>query len=237
MKRPARRGKSAAQFSDSTQRRLTTYALMASSAAVGCLALAKPLEAEIVYTPVGVLIPSNGVHSYNLDLNGDGLTDFTITEFFFGDSDLAIASLYVAPVAGNGVMASHQNVVEALALFHGQTIGSSRRFVPKKARLLEHGSSGGGIYTGGNWQQSNPRFLGLSFQIDGETHYGWARLIVKRNNFRITAYLSGYAYETVPNMPIDAGSTVGPQAESFSPEPGSLGALAAGATGRVAKQN
>lgn len=35
-----------------------------------------PAVAEIVYTPVQVSIPANGY--YSLDLNHDGITDFTL---------------------------------------------------------------------------------------------------------------------------------------------------------------
>jgi carboxypeptidase T len=39
------------------------------------------------------------------------------------------------------------------------------------------------------------------FQINGEIHYGWAQLSVEAS----TATLMGYAYETIPGMPINAG--------------------------------
>ena len=38
-------------------------------------ALAMPVQARIVYTPVNVNLPTNG--SYPIDLNHDGITDFT----------------------------------------------------------------------------------------------------------------------------------------------------------------
>jgi hypothetical protein len=40
-------------LSDSVHLRLNMYALAASAAGVGALALARPCEAEIVYTPAG----------------------------------------------------------------------------------------------------------------------------------------------------------------------------------------
>jgi hypothetical protein len=208
------------------------YALAASAAGVGWLALTPLAEAEVVYTPASVFIPYNGVHTYDLDLDGDGITDFTITEFRFSDTDLGFASINVDPASGNGVIGSYKYTTEAVALTRGAIIGSSRKFAPKQARMVEYGVSGGGIYTGGDWRKSNPRFLGLSFRINGETHYGWARLIVKlgQDKLKMTAYLSGYAYETVANQSIRAGSTSGPETESYAAEPsGSLGALAAGA--------
>jgi hypothetical protein len=49
-------------------------------------------------------------------------------------------------------------------------------------------------------------------------------------NYKITATLTGYAYETVPNKPIIAGKTKGPDVITVQPDtaPGSLGRLALG---------
>ena len=56
------------------------------------------------------------------------------------------------------------------------------------------------------------RYLGLRFNLKQKTHYGWARLNISCNpkNRRITALLTGYAYETIPNKPIVTGKTKGP---------------------------
>ena len=64
-----------ANLSDSIQRHLNMYAVAASAAGVGMIALAQPAEAKIVYTPANVQIGSNTVR-LNLDLNNDGITDF-----------------------------------------------------------------------------------------------------------------------------------------------------------------
>ncbi len=72
------------------------------------------------------------------------------------------------------------------------------------------------------------RYLGLKFQIKGETHYGWARLNVSvraQGGVNITATLTGYAYETIANKAIIAGKTKGEDESQGA----TLGALAAGA--------
>jgi hypothetical protein len=61
---------------------------------------------------------------------------------------------------------------------------------------------------GGPWGNVADKFLGLRFGINGEPHYGWARLTVdvRREGFpTIRARLTGYAYETEPNKTILAG--------------------------------
>jgi hypothetical protein len=82
----------------------------------------------------------------------------------------------------------------------------------------------------GSWINVNHRYLGARFYIEGKVHYGWARLNVQvQLPLTVTATLTGYAYETVPNKPIVAGKTKGPDVGSV--EPASLGRLAQGSAG------
>jgi len=48
------------------------------------------------------------------------------------------------------------------------------------------------------------------------------------NQGKIEATMSGYAYETIPNKPITAGKTEGP--DVITVQPATLGHLAAGAS-------
>jgi hypothetical protein len=85
----------------------------------------------------------------------------------------------------------------------------------------------------GQWMYTKNRYLGLQFVINGEVHYGWARLsvsLIKPTPFGggIYAVLTGYAYETVPNKPIITGKTKGPDVITL--DPATLGQLAAGAS-------
>jgi hypothetical protein len=61
----------------------------------------------------------------------------------------------------------------------------------------------------GYWFNVRDGYIGLSFKIDGQIHYGWARfnVLTKSQGFRILAILTGYAYETQPDTPIIAGDT------------------------------
>jgi hypothetical protein len=95
----------------------------------------------------------------------------------------------------------------------------------------------------GRWFNATKRYLGLKFEINGKIHYGWTRLSVIGRQ-RITATLTGYAYETIPNKPINAGQAKsatddptnedsGPGASVTnpfldSPQPAALGLLALG---------
>jgi hypothetical protein len=83
-------------------------------------------------------------------------------------------------------------------------------------------------------------YLSFKFTVNGEIHYGWARVQVDaRTPLEITATVTGYAYETVPNRGILTGFTQGTLDDSAeaaasaqqaqTAEPASLGRLAEGA--------
>jgi hypothetical protein len=83
----------------------------------------------------------------------------------------------------------------------------------------------------GVWANITKRYLGLKFRVkNGPTQYGWARLNVScgTKNGEVRGILTGYAYETIPNKPITAGKTSGPDA--ITVDEGSLGRLARGST-------
>jgi len=196
--------------------------------AVGLLGVAWPAEAQIVYTPTNITIGPNG--SYNLDVNNDGVTDFTIStkdsnpvcppppggpavEGRYPDGgrphSLHLATIET-PASGNGAEGKGNRPAR---LINGDQIGPSQTFPQSKGTMAFYsvGCPGGGpigppppppVSSGGNWLNS-AGYLGLSFQVDGQTYYGWAYLTVGED----TATLTGYAYENTPGTPINAGQT------------------------------
>ena len=217
-----------AKISDSLQRQLNSYALAASAAGVGVLALAQLGEAKVVYTPAHHVI-LRGSH-FTLDLNHDGIADFAINH----RSDCFTSGCQTALYA-NGAGFSGGNYVEGLrkvfnfayALKPQQRINSTKPFMGNAMyyRFREQGTSGA---CSGSWVNVKNHYLGLRFIIKGETHFGWARLDVtcKFGSKRI-GLLTGYAYETIPNKAIIAGKTKGP--DVITVNPASLGHLARGA--------
>jgi hypothetical protein len=69
-----------ADLSVSIHQQLNIYALAAGAAGAGVLALAQPVEAKIVYTPAHRVIGPDS--KYLLDLNHDGIPDFTIANSY-----------------------------------------------------------------------------------------------------------------------------------------------------------
>jgi hypothetical protein len=229
-----------ADLSDSIHQQLNMYALAAGAAGVSLLALAQPSEAKIVYTATHRVISAG--KSYDLDLNHDGKTDFTLINHYMGTTSGVQATFYAEPAAGNAVQGHvHIGRNSAFALKRGAHIGPKRSFPRGHASLAYSTFFLTTGHRGGSWLNVTNRFLGLQFKIHGETHYGWARLSIKVDKFRISGTLTGYAYETIPNKAIEAGRTkeagdvIFGISETVLPSPGvepaTLGALAMGAPG------
>jgi len=241
MKPSSRPPKAPSLLSDSVWHRLNKYALAASAAGVGLLCLAEPVEARVVYTPAHKWLPLN--RYYYLDLNHDGVIDFTITNDLhlsttpFGD-DLNISPA----VKGNAIWQGPReryNQIAAAALPAGVPVGSGKPFVFQNANMAYASLTAFTYVSGGPWKNATNRFLGLKFLINGEVHFGWARLTVLADSHReaVRATLTGYAYETVANQPILTGKTSGTAEEASITLPAGsrsrvqLGLLALGVSG------
>jgi hypothetical protein len=221
-----------ANLSESIVQQLNMYALTASAAGVGMLALAQPSEARIVYTPANVRV--NGTLA--LDLNHDGVADYTINTRNF---NVYYWELWAWPFqGGNQVRAS--NYAAALPL--GVRLGAKGAWRTGTAEMLINwffSSNSSKTSHLGPWFDVQRRYLGLKFLIDGHFHYGWARLNVKAGAHGIEAVLTGYAYETIPNKsivtrPDEVGSVAQPNPASIaapSSKPATLSLLAVGSPG------
>ena len=212
------------QFSEHFNHRLQSYSIAAGAAGVGLLALAQPANAEIVYTPANITISARALHSYSLDLNQDGTVDFLInaTSRESIDQSGGTSRIIARPAQGNGVVGFGGH---ASALNAGQPIGAGRRFFGYMLASL-FTFIGTEFQFHGLWANVKNRYLGLKFQIDGQTHFGWARLSVGGDP--LTAKLTGYAYETTANAPIVAGKTSGTDA---APQPSGMPVLPTAAPG------
>jgi hypothetical protein len=246
-----------AKISESLHRQLNSYALAASAAGVakysslscavavgaaglGILISAQPAEARIIYTHVHKVIPRST--NFGLDLNNDGVADFVLNEYALHTTWESASALTVLwTVAGNEAVGKSPY---ASALRAGVRIDPRNSWVRGglMAERLFHGSRGTTWFSG-PWENGGKglknRYLGLKFVIEGKIHYGWARLSVRTDNtsykppelgyhYFITATLTGYAYETIPNKPIIAGKTHGP--DVITVQPATLGHLARGAS-------
>ncbi len=206
-------------LSQALGKRLLAYATVGAGAA----ACAHPADAKIVYTPTR----SNLNGEYSLDLNHDGIGDFEISSYYLS----AFGRLTVRPlISGNKIAQEHRlcgfNTVGVAALPVDTIIGPG--LFKTTVTCMAAVSS---PLTNGPWLYVKERYLGLAFLINGELHFGWARMsFYNFFCYRCIARIQGYAYETVPNRPIRAGDE-GNAADEASVAPGSLGMLALGAPG------
>jgi len=230
------------EISDALNRQLNAYTQVASAAGVSVLALAAASEAKVVYTETDQVTRA-GVPLY-IDLNHDGIRDFVLrTMFYRGSSGLSVglaASGYRNAdnvVAGRRVSSGSGYFLSAAsALPAGARIGPKVNFsVPSPFMAAELFNGVASQYSAlGPWAGRGSgvknRYLGLKFVVNGEVHYGWARLSVTLGHHRqpddVVGTLTGYAYETVPGKHIVAGQITGPDVITVQPE--TLGGLALG---------
>jgi hypothetical protein len=181
--------------SSKLEKNLAAYFAAASAAGVGLLALAQPAQAKVVYTAANVTI-GRGT-ALPLDLNHDGVNDFSFSHFAYGNWD----HFYAIGLAANHIFGNGS----ASALRAGVPIGPQGQF-SRFGLMAKTGAISGYDLSTGKWLNVQNRYLGLQFSINGKTHYGWARLTVTLTG-GIVGTLTGYAYETVPNKRILAGQT------------------------------
>jgi len=220
------RPRETANLSESLHHRLDIYAMAASAAGVGILALAQPSEAKIVYTPANV--PISGIVS--IDLNHDGIVDLTISLFGYdAEAFMNATSIGQNRVWGSGHLASH--------LRAGVNVGPNQKKFAKGMLCysISHGKRHTckfmneidfrtGSNSTGPWAKTKNGYLGLKFYIKGKVHFGWARL----QRARLLSddwVLTGYAYETIVGKPIVTGQKKGPDVTVVQ---ASLGHLARG---------
>jgi len=246
MKPPSRPPRTPAKLSDSLHHRLNMYALAASAAGVGMLALTQPAEGKIVYTPAHEKIDRDHL-LLKLDLNHDGIVDFTLSYRYkcqtTGRNGRPAYSCYVylGEVPGRwphtfnngaivaGIKANRDPSVWDWPLAQGARVGQGANFKNWACGLLNIWTFPSTIVSG-PWDNVKNRYLGLQFKVNGRTHYGWARLNVEVKGTTITGTVTGYAYETIPNKAIIAGKTKGPDVTTVQSDTaaGGLGSLALG---------
>jgi hypothetical protein len=215
----------AAEVSKPLHHKLSVYALAAGATGVSLLAFSQPAEAQIVYTPSHSELDHDGVIA--IDLNHDGLTDILIREIPYENDGFAGNALQAVPQSDNEVKRGYCGECAA-ALAPGSIIGPHDPAFAGPAIMFNVY----GIYHFGSWSVPGAgNYLGIRFQINGETHYGWARVYVRFGFYSyVDALLTGYAYETEPGKPIRAGDTGSSEADSAQKSSAAiLGALALGA--------
>ncbi|MBN2703012.1 MAG: PEP-CTERM sorting domain-containing protein [Pontiellaceae bacterium] len=175
---------------------------------------------DIVFSAFeGDLTPASPANELFLDINHDGLLDFKFTSLM--DSPLYYVNIENAGSGGMILLPNQAGVLNTQLLKEGDCIdgsalggnavwGSNTGIVSYRNLQFQTGLVKGGLL------ETNA-FLGISFKIDSETHYGWIQI---DNSTDIPGgTVTGFAYETEPNTAITA---------VVIPEPGTVGLLSVG---------
>ena len=214
------------------ERNLHAYATAATAGGIGILALVPVAEGKVVYTPTQVHI---GVgDAYPLDLNNDGVGEVVIWDSVYcSEGCIAYMSIRRQRSGDGSVELSAHDTRFAAALRQGAQVGPKKKFLYYFVGMAakDTTATSGGRFSSGPWRNVKDRYLGLKFEINGETHYGWARMSVEMKQFSIVGTLTGYAYETIADKAIIAGNRGSTTGQGPEAEPLSLGHLALGAAG------
>jgi len=182
-------------LSDFLDKKLLAYVAAASAAGVGLLT--QPAEGKVVVTKANQTIDFQG--RTKLDLNNDGIPDFNFNESGLGH----IANDLIHPLNSNHVVGASGGYWAA-ALPAGAIVGPGAKFVGHVAVMQQLFSASGYLSYLGPWANANNLFLGLEVTLNGQKHFGWARIFFPSFNH---ATLLSYAYETVPGKPIATAMT------------------------------
>jgi hypothetical protein len=189
-----------------------------SGMALAFLATASEAEGQIVYTD---LDPDVAVSfsTYGVDINNDGTVELEITRTEFGSMHYVGITDQAAGVSVLGHYYSNKLFVDRLQQGDPIAAGNSYWWYDPTAWLVS-------FYSYGQWASPGDEgFLGVRFQAEGDTLYGWIELEMAYN----TSYVKGYAYESAPGTSINAGDiglptgipgrTAGAEAISLHPVP------------------
>lgn len=244
---PNHQNRRAAELSRNLEKRLVAYVAAAGG---GLIVFSQPAAAQIIYTPSNIPMAQGfaGGAITQFDINNDGTPDFAFSNFSYLTHGFGAVDLKISPdVTGNaivGILLSGQQRTTAAALADGVEVGPNANF--QSQGLYMAGVFFGSTNTlhSGSWLSVETAYLGLKFMVNGETHYGWARIkFVSPVGFNfLSGSIAGYAYESTPNQPILTGQTSGTMKKTKQPgQPNaavrivpaaraqSLGMLAAGA--------
>ncbi|MFK5856206.1 MAG: T9SS type A sorting domain-containing protein [Bacteroidota bacterium] len=126
--------------------------------------------------------------SYSVDLNFDGIYDYTIKNHVLSGLGGSVIGVWVVPLNGNQVnyfrIDSAENSYNyyyiSKPFFYGDTIDDSFDFISNTSYLYYSRwlDVGGELITINDWKDQGEKYLGLKMIIEDTIVYGWLRLQV-----------------------------------------------------------
>jgi len=172
--------------------------LFAFLAGTGCL------FADLIYRDLGDVPVFGG--TYDLDLNEDGVIDFVFESLHASQFWVMPQGGNAAIVNGSGDLAPLTNGFQISLSLSSSYSWSSNSVIPISAYMTlppPFGGTGSGEFFG------QTAFMGLEFDVSGNTHYAWVRLA--HSNIGAGGHLVDLVYETIPNTDLAAGAGIVPE--------------------------
>ena len=192
--------------SDKFTKRLAQYSALGVA-----IAAVSSASGQIIYTDIDPDEGGAGI-DYFLDLDGDFINDYHMDNAANGANALRVNN-----DQGNSILVMNAggNYNYPFTLDSGAPIssGATDWLTHSVYQTLNWNSCS---YTNSQWCGVTDKYLGLRFNIGGNTHYGWARLDVGLNP--ANWLIKDYAYNSVPDEMIAAGDTgvLGTADQAFS---------------------
>lgn len=187
-------------------------------ASYGALAVAiagvSDVTGQIQYTDVDPDEVLEGTR-FLLDLNGDGTTDYEISNdgVFSGVNPGTTARVYTENSQSILGTNGGNNYNYPFALSEGETIDENATTWitnPNYQTLNWMGCA----YTNSQWCDGQvDKYLGLRINVDGNQHYGWVRMDIPADASSIT--IKDFAFNTVAGEAILAGQSLSVQDNNF----------------------
>src|SRR5579864_7849319 len=185
MQPATQRSRKPGELSDSLLRRLNGYAVAAGAAGVGLMAVCSAAQAEVVYTPANVTISLFQHQLYSLNPAGAQVAPFLLAANFTspGIAGYWDTLSFNPRSSGAGFVKGPGSSSSIAPLAHGSVIGSKGNFAKgNRGFIATLGPYGGGTYNNHDgFKFGQSVYVGFKFQISGQTHYGWARVLVRFN--------------------------------------------------------
>ena len=182
-------------------------------------------SAKIIYTdiiPDTIIAAPNATSEYILDLDNNGVNDFTF-ECFYNRTECRFNGTYgfktylkVKPVDNSFNEVLNISVDPAVSYTYPTALDTlneigttSHDWSSASSQFLKYidacpFGAGGYINEYGNWPDNNDKYLGLKLINGNQAFYGWVRINVHLN-IGIEMMIKDYAYNSAPNELIHAG--------------------------------
>ncbi len=190
------------------EKKILKYTTVAGSVA----AFTGAASAQIIYTDINPDETYTEDQFYLLDVNNDATDDFMIAQFdtviTYGSFTFPAEGVVLLTTGSNGAMDSAGQVPYLTALNLNDAIDNTQNFtVSTSSSPLVAGAYVNSPFGGspiGPWIDAVDHYMGLTFLIGANFHYGWCRMSVASDGLSFT--VKDYAYESTAQAGILAGN-------------------------------